>query len=172
MTLLVATAIPRAQGQDATPAATQSANQSSSAPSSTGTASAATAGQPKRPDKAPPVCFKLTGRCVEAGGTSSTGSAKTAPGTAPTKGGAATPTKSAPSQKAPLNLAAPDVQAVVPAEELREPLPGDQVTEVQEDRTVAVKAEGVPPEVPLGFGAIWWALNHPSQPWRILTPAE
>jgi hypothetical protein len=158
MTLLVAAAIPMAQGQDATPAATQSANQS-------------TAGQPKRPDKNPPVCFKLTGRCVEAGGAGA--SPTTAPGTAPTKGGAATPTKSAPSQKAPLNLAAPDVRAVVPEEELQEPLPpGDQITEVQEDRTVAVKAEGVPPDVPLGFGAIWWALNHPSQAWRILTPAE
>jgi hypothetical protein len=73
----------------------------------------------------------------------------------------------------PLNLAAPDVRRVFPADELKEPLPNnEQITEVQESQTVAVKGEGPPPDVPGGFGAIWWALNHPSQAWRILAPAE
>jgi hypothetical protein len=32
--------------------------------------------------------------------------------------------------------------------------------------------EGVPPDVPGGLGAIWWAVVHPSQAWRIVTPYE
>jgi hypothetical protein len=73
-----------------------------------------------------------------------------------------------------LNLTAPDVSTVVPEQELKEPLQNpDQVTEVQEAQTVSVKTnEGVPPDVPGGLGAIWWAVVHPSQAWRIVTPAE
>jgi hypothetical protein len=107
--------------------------------------------------KQPPVCFKLTGRCVEL--------SKTPAGKGTAKDDAAT--------KRPLNLAAPDVRTVVSADELKEPLPSsEQVAEVQEDQTVSIKGEGVPADVPLGFGAIWWALNHPSQAWRIVTPVE
>jgi hypothetical protein len=65
------------------------------------------------------------------------------------------------------------VRTVVSADELKEPLPSnEQVTEVQEADTVSVKGEGIPTDVPVGFGAIWWALNHPSQAWRIVTPYE
>ena len=30
------------------------------------------------------------------------------------------------------------------------------------------------PDVPgvRGFGALWWAINHPSQAWRIVAPAQ
>jgi hypothetical protein len=107
------------------------------------------------------VCFKLTGRCVDSSKTSGTKS-----GTAATKAGSA--------GKKPLNLTAPDVRTVVPEEELKEPLPStEQITEVQESDTVSVKGDkGVPPDVPMGLGAIWWAVSHPSQAWRILTPAE
>ena len=194
MALMVATlllgALPAAYGQNATPAGQQSANPSSPAPASGGPnagaqdatgapgaqqaavdasqagsaqqASSAPAGTPQpggaaKSGKAAPVCFKLTGRCVEL---------KKSPadkGTA--KEGSAT--------KQPLNLTAPDVRTVVSADELKEPLPStEQITEVQEDQTVSVKGEGVPPDVPGGFGALWWAMNHPSQAWRILAPVE
>lgn len=169
---LLAVALPAAYGQDATPAGQQSANPSSPAPGSSGpnTATQGTAGAasstpagPPQPDgaaksgKSPPVCFKLTGRCVELSKVpADKGTAKE--GSAP---------------KGPLNLTAPDVRTVVSAEELKEPLPSnEQVTEVQEDQTVSVKGEGVPPDVPLGFGAIWWAMNHPSQAWRVVVPVE
>jgi hypothetical protein len=104
----------------------------------------------------------LTGHCVE-------GSKPP-----PAKGGTASASKDGSSAEQPLNLTAPDVRTVVSADELKEPLPSDdQITEVQEDQTVSVKGEmGVPPDVPGGFGAIWWAVNHPSQAWRILAPAE
>ena len=105
------------------------------------------------------MCFKLTGHCVDSSKAPKTGTATA---------------KTDATGKKPLNLTAPDVRTVVPEEELKEPLPTtDQITEVQETDTVSVKGdEGVPPDVPLGFGAIWWAMNHPSQAWRIFTPAE
>ena len=171
-------ATPAAHAQDA-PAAGQSASapastpgsSASQAPSSPAPASATSSGTaPATAVEAPagqstgsknePVCFKLTGHCVD----SSKAAAK-----AGTAGGA-----KAASGKKPLNLTAPDVRTVVPESELKEPLPTtDQVTETQEADTVSVKTEqGVPPDVPGGFGAIWWAVNHPSQAWRILAPAE
>jgi hypothetical protein len=152
----------------ATPGSTASSDPSSSAPASTtsstpppATAGQAPAGQ-STGSKTDPVCFKLTGHCVD----SSKAAAKA--GTAgSTKAGSTT-------GKKPLNLTAPDVRTVVPESELKEPLPNtEQITETQEADTVSVKGDqGVPPDVPGGFGAIWWAMNHPSQAWRILTPAE
>jgi hypothetical protein len=154
--LLIAAASTGALGQDASPSPTPSANQSSPA------ATEKSAADKTAADKPPAVCFKLTGRCVEPG------QAKT---TAATKDPATPTAKDGNGKK--LNLSAPDVRTVVPAEELKEPLPsGDQVTEVQEENTVAVKSESEAPDVPGGFGAIWWALNHPSQAWRIVAPAE
>jgi hypothetical protein len=89
-------------------------------------------------------------------------------------GKTATAKSGATGKKKSLNLTAPDVRTVVPEEELKEPLPNtEQITETQEADTVSVKGEqGVPPDVPGGLGAIWWAVSHPSQAWRILTPAE
>jgi hypothetical protein len=131
-----------------------------SSPATSATGQAPPAGQATA-SKSDPVCFKLTGRCVD--------NSKPA-----TKAATAGSAKAGSSSKQPLNLTAPDVRTVVPESELKEPLPStDQVTETQEADTVQVKTdEGVPPDVPLGFGAIWWAVNHPSQAWRIVTPAE
>ncbi|MFX8680991.1 hypothetical protein ABTM69_20290, partial [Acinetobacter baumannii] len=70
--------------------------------------------------KPQPVCFKLTGRCVEN---------TTKP--AHPKSGSASGAKSGAGTQKPLNLTAPDVRSVVPAEELKEPLPtNDQITEI------------------------------------------
>jgi hypothetical protein len=175
----VLAATPAAHAQDApaagqsapaaTPGSTASSAPSSSPPASTtGTSSSAPPAAGQAPagqstgSKTDPVCFKLTGHCVD----SSKAAAKA--GTAgSTKPGATT-------GKKPLNLTAPDVRTVVPESELKEPLANtEQITETQEADTVSVKGDqGVPPDVPGGFGAIWWAVNHPSQAWRILTPAE
>lgn len=111
--------------------------------------------------KPPAVCFKLTGRCV--------------PGVkAPAaKEGTANSSKDGSTGNKSLNLTAPDVRTVVSADELKEPLPSnEQIAEGQEADTVSIKGEGVPSDVPMGFGAIWWALNHPSQAWRVVTPYE
>ena len=144
--LIAAAASPGARAQDATPSDHSSANQSSQ-----GTQPA-----PQSTKDGKPVCFPLTGRCVE-----------------PAKKPEAKAAASTTAGKKPLNLTAPDVRTVVPAEELKEPLPSnEQITETQDTETVAVKGEAAAPDVPGGFGALWWALNHPSQAWRIVTPAE
>jgi len=131
---------------------------------STGGGSGTGGSQPnaaKGSGKSSAVCFKLTGHCVEG----SKGPAA--------KAGAASPAKDGSSTPRPLNLTAPDVRTVVSAAELKEPLPSDaQISEVQESETVSVKGESDAPDVPGGFGALWWALNHPAQAWRILAPAE
>jgi hypothetical protein len=176
----VLAATPAAHAQDA-PAAGQSASAPAATPGSTASAApsppapasttATSSGAPAEGQAAPagqstgskpdPVCFKLTGHCVD--------SSKAA-----TKAGTAAATKAGSTGKKPLNLTAPDVRTVVPESELKEPLPNtDQITETQEADTVSVKGDqGVPPDVPVGFGAIWWAVNHPSQAWRIFTPDE
>jgi len=174
---LLAAATPAAYAQNATPPAAQSANPSSPAAASDdankgpqGTAGATQAAtgpasttEADKSGKPAPVCFKLTGRCVELKKTPA------AKGT----GHAAKDGSSTQTRPPAMNLAAPDVRTVVSAEELKEPLPsGEQITEAQEDQTVSIKGEGVPPDVPMGFGAIWWALNHPSQAWRVVAPYE
>ena len=152
-----AASAPQSSPSPTTPAApvttAAGADSSSSAAGSTSTDSS----------KSEPVCFKLTGHCVDA---------SKAP--AGTKSGTAAGKTDAQTKRKKLNLTAPDVRTVVPEQELKEPLPSEkQITEVQEAQTVSVKTdEGVPPDVPLGLGAIWWAVVHPSQAWRILTPAE
>jgi hypothetical protein len=167
LTALLATAVPAAHGQDATPPARQSANPSS--PATAAPPDQATTDQGHAPatqgggaDKSAAVCFQLTGHCVEG--------AK-APAA---KSGAGSAAKDGKTAKKALNLTAPDVRTVVPAEELKEPLPSSQqVVETQDSETVSVKGDqGVPPDVPGGLGALWWAVSHPSQAWRILTPAE
>jgi hypothetical protein len=112
----------------------------------------------------------MTGHCVpdKSSGTSKNGSSaasKAKSSTSETNSGGGA------SQK-PLNLAAPDIRTVVSPEELKEPLPSDEITETEESDTVSVKGEANAPDVPGGFGALWWALNHPSQAWRILAPAQ
>ncbi|HWM67298.1 MAG TPA: hypothetical protein VNO35_11995 [Steroidobacteraceae bacterium] len=164
--------MPVAHAQDA-PTATQtpsapasSSTPSSSAPASSSTTSATTpasdgqaAGGQSGGSKADPVCFQLTGHCVD--------SSK-----APGKKAGSAAAKSGTTGRKPLNLTAPDISTVVPEQDLKEPLPNtEQITETQESDTVSVKGEqGVPPEVPMGLGSIWWAVSHPSQAWRILTP--
>lgn len=155
----------QAQDQGAAPSASQhSASQSASAATTGSSDSSSSAASPgsTADSKSEPVCFKLTGHCVDG---SKTPAAKA--GTGAAKNGAQTKGKK-------LNLTAPDVRTVVPEQELKEPLPSEnQITEVQESQTVSVKTdEGVPPEVPMGLGAIWWAVVHPSQAWRIVTPSE
>jgi len=159
--LIAGTAL--AQGQEA-PAPSQSPPSQSPPPAPAPSSSTSSSASDS---KSEPVCFKLTGHCVDASKAPS--GAKT--GTAAAKADAQA-NGQANSKRKKLNLAAPDVRTVVPEQELKEPLPSDnQITEVQESQTVSVKTdEGVPPEVPMGLGAVWWAVVHPSQAWRILTP--
>jgi hypothetical protein len=153
---------------------------SRSAPSPEATATAPSGSQADAQPKpeahnsaAPPVCFKLTLHCVGGTGTASAKSAaQPATSTAPAANAkAGSEPGKAPNR--PLNLAAPDVRTVVPADQLKEPLPSqDQEADAQEAETVQVKAGPGGPEVPSGFASIWWAVTHPTQAWRILSPAQ
>jgi hypothetical protein len=179
--LLLGTVVP-ASGQDAANPASPSAAKSSPSPTSAAgdtsqsagdTATADGAAQTSNSAKPAPVCFKLTGRCVEPASKTAKGSAAGAQGAATKDAPTAAQRAATGKAKGPLNLSAPDVRSVVPADELSEPLPNDeQITEVQEAGTVSVKGDKELAEVPLGFGALWWALNHPSHAWRILLPVE
>jgi hypothetical protein len=151
---VLAAVVPAGYAQDATPASPPAAATEPAA------AQDKTVAQPNSGPQAgkTPVCFKMTMHCVD--------------GTAAKKKGDPAAKDSASAK--PLNLTAPDISTVVSPDELKEPLPSaEQDAQVQESETVSVKGDsGVPPDVPGGFGALWWALNHPSQAWRILAPAE
>ncbi len=102
-------------------------------------------------DPAAPVCFKLTSHCID-----SNRSAEAHTGKAQ-----------------PLNLNAPDVRSVVPVQELKEPLPTpEEQNAAEETNTVQVAGDSNTPDVPGGFGALWWAIRNPAQAWRIVAPVQ
>ncbi len=72
-----------------------------------------------------------------------------------------------------INLTPPDIRTVVSPQELSEPLPTpEQQQDADDSDTVQVRAPPTAPDVPGGFGALWWALRHPTQAWRIFAPVE
>jgi hypothetical protein len=172
------------------------------APTGAVPASTADAGQadaktttPTPNGSAPAVCFPLTMQCLggntpattdgaqkaattattkpKSGRSSTAATGKTAPRAGATTTDATSSGPPAPASQGSMNLAAPDIRTVVSAEELKEPLPSeDQQAEVQDAETIQVKGANDAPDVPGGFGALWWAMKHPSQAWRIFSPAE
>jgi hypothetical protein len=69
-----------------------------------------------------------------------------------------------------LDLKAPDIHDVMSADEIAAALPNPDETELDEPETVQVQG-GVPaPYVPGGFAALYWAVTHPLQSWRIVAP--
>ena len=78
----------------------------------------------------------------------------------------------APSPKV-LNLKAPDIHTVMSSQQIAAAIPNqDDTDEVIEPETVQVHGGGTPsPYVPSGFAALYWAALHPSEAWRIVTPA-
>jgi hypothetical protein len=160
--LILANGAAQAQAAPATTAPT-AASTSDSGASAQGQGDAHPGTPQSGAGKPASVCFKLTGHCVEG----------TKAGTTPATRNGSTAAKDASGSQKPLNLTAPDIRTVVSADELKEPLPSnEQISETDESATVSVKGDANAPDVPGGFGALWWALNHPSQAWRILTPAE
>ncbi len=117
-------------------------------------------------DSAAPVCFKLTSHCID----SKTQSSAAASGKS-TRGNSSADAKTGKAQ--PLNLNAPDVRSVVPMQELKEPLPTPtEQNAAEETNTVQVAGDSNTPDVPGGFGALWWAIRNPAQAWRIVAPVQ
>ncbi|HEY3784036.1 MAG TPA: hypothetical protein VGL55_02020 [Steroidobacteraceae bacterium] len=160
--------------------------QDESVPSATQVARSASVGQaqpaspvPVHPSAAttasaaPMTCFKLTLHCFGGNPTPSDAappvSARSATAGAATKDA----TAAAPPRSHSLNLAPPDIRTIVPQEELAQPLPTeDQQASEADSETVDVRTDPDTPNVPGGFGALWWAMRHPTQVWRIFAPVE
>jgi hypothetical protein len=178
--VVAAALLPVAHGQDAAPppaappTATSNDSATANGPNGQGQGdtqakSTSQSAAPGQTGKAAAVCFPLSMHCVPGTSTPASG---TAPAN-PTNKDGTTAKDTGTAKKAPLNLNAPDVRTVVSPDELKEPLPsGDQEDQSQDADTVQVKAESNAPDVPGGFGALWWAINHPSQAWRIVAPAQ
>ncbi len=76
----------------------------------------------------------------------------------------------APVARRPLDLRAPDVRRLLPAEQWRYPLPGDDDSVTIESRRNAPPPDPEKSEVPGGIVAPFWALRHPTKAWRIFVP--
>ena len=71
-----------------------------------------------------------------------------------------------------LDLKAPDIHDVMSADEIAALLPDPDESEVVGAETVQVRGAVPAPYVPGGFAALYWAVTHPIQSWRILAPAQ
>ncbi len=71
-----------------------------------------------------------------------------------------------------LDLKAPDIHDVMSADEIAAALPNPDETELNGPETVQVRGAVPAPYVPSGFAALYWAVTHPLDSWRIVTPAQ
>ncbi len=69
-----------------------------------------------------------------------------------------------------LDLKAPDIRDVMSADEIAAAIPNSDETEMPE--TVQVRGAVPAPYVPSGFAALYWAVTHPLDSWRIVAPAQ
>jgi hypothetical protein len=70
-----------------------------------------------------------------------------------------------------LDLRAPDIHQVMSAQQIAAAIPDEEGT-ILDPETVQVRGATPPPYVPSGFAALYWAATHPTDAWRIFTPAE
>ncbi len=84
------------------------------------------------------------------------------------------PAPAAPAPQVPrlLDLKAPDIHDVMTPGEIAAALPDPQEMEVVEPDTVQVHGAAPAPYVPGGFAALYWAVLHPMDSWRILAPVQ
>ncbi|HEY8507739.1 MAG TPA: hypothetical protein VIL32_05230 [Steroidobacteraceae bacterium] len=71
----------------------------------------------------------------------------------------------------PIDLSAPDVRKLIPADQLQAMMTEQEET-FETENSVKVEARPAAPQVPPGFAGIWWALKHPSQAWRLFAPVQ
>jgi hypothetical protein len=69
-----------------------------------------------------------------------------------------------------LDLKAPDIHDVMSADEIAALLPDD--SDAVGSETVQVRGAVPAPYVPGGFAALYWAVTHPIQSWRVLAPVQ
>jgi hypothetical protein len=71
-----------------------------------------------------------------------------------------------------LDLKAPDIKDVMSADEIAAALPNPDETELDGPETVQVRGAVPAPYVPGGFAALYWAVTHPIQSWRVIAPVQ
>jgi hypothetical protein len=71
-----------------------------------------------------------------------------------------------------LDLKAPDIHDVMSADEIAAALPNPDETELAGPETVQVHGAVPAPYVPGGFAALYWAVTHPIQSWRVFAPVQ
>ena len=71
-----------------------------------------------------------------------------------------------------LDLKSPDIHDVMSADEIAAALPNPDETELDGPETVQVHGAVPAPYVPGGFAALYWAVTHPLQSWRVLAPVQ
>jgi hypothetical protein len=70
-----------------------------------------------------------------------------------------------------LDLKAPDIHQVMSPQAIAAAIPNTDEPDIDQD-TVRVHSEIPAPYVPGGFGALYWAVTHPLEAWRILAPVQ
>jgi hypothetical protein len=71
-----------------------------------------------------------------------------------------------------LDLKPPDITDVMSEDEIAASMPTPDEPELSGPETVQVRGAVPAPYVPGGFAALYWAVTHPLQSWRVLTPVE
>ena len=71
-----------------------------------------------------------------------------------------------------LDLKAPDIHEVMSADQIAALIPDEEEADLAGAETVQVRGAAPAPYVPGGFAALYWAVTHPVQSWRIFAPAQ
>jgi hypothetical protein len=71
-----------------------------------------------------------------------------------------------------LDLKSPDIHDVMSADQIAAAIPNPDDMDDLDPETVAVHGATPAPYVPGGFAAIYWAVTHPIQSWRVLAPVQ
>lgn len=132
-----------------------------------GTAGAAS-GTPAAGGTVPVVCFKVSGICIGA----EPAAVPAAPGNP--ESSAARSADPPPAVQRSLDLSAPAVTRVIPQTEIESMFADSFAAEeaaLEPPPTVEVESTRPAPDVPSGLGALFWAIRHPTQAWRVIFPA-
>ena len=72
-----------------------------------------------------------------------------------------------------LDLKSPDIHDVMSADQIAAAMPNpDEIEDLDGPETVQVHSAVPAPYVPGGFAALYWAVTHPLQSWRVLAPVQ
>ena len=71
-----------------------------------------------------------------------------------------------------LDLKSPDIHDVMSADQIAAAIPNPDDIDDLDPEIVQVHGATPAPYVPGGFAALYWAVTHPIQSWRVLAPVQ